>query len=456
VGFLLLNIEKSTLNLSLSTILCILAAASFQPLNKFLQKTTDKILFRDRYEPGELLYKLATTLAATKTLDDLSQQLLSTLTQRMKISGAAIIAKYDDSLKIIGSEQLLPSAQPHDLEYLKDCHRLTFFEEMAESKLKDFCREYEVMSIVPLKVSSELIGYLVLGHKLSGDVYTLEDESILKIIAPQLAISLQNARHFDQIQQFNLTLKKEVKKATTKLREANTQLKELDKLKDEFISVASHELRTPLTSLRGYLWMSIKESKNLPLKVKNYLDRAFHSSEQVINLTNDILDVSKIEGNKFELIPSEFNLTDLIIEVKDEFANKAKEKHLSLEYIDHQSHFVRADESKIRRVLVNLIGNAIKFTPEKGRIHIYVQEDGQMVVVSVKDTGIGISENNIPKMFKKFGQIDRTLSTSNQEPGTGLGLYICKNIIELSQGKIWVNSELNKGSTFSFTLPKTN
>jgi signal transduction histidine kinase len=316
-------------------------------------------------------------------------------------------------------------------------------------------RRDNIAIILPLQTEHQLKGAVLLGDKQSGDLYTKQDIQVLEILGPELAVAIENAHSYQQVQEFNKTLQENIDKATQQLKSANEQLsrknhqlEQLDKLKDEFISVTSHELRTPLTAIRGYLWMVMNNRKDASTKL--YLDRAYISSERLIALVNDTLDISRIESGRVQLNPEPTKLPALAKLVAQELEPRAVERHQQL-IVKQDSHLpaVDCDADKIHQVLTNLVGNALKFTPEKGKITVHFYTDKHMVVAAVSDTGPGVSPADQKKLFQKFSRLESTIGV----PGTGLGLYLCQQIIELSKGKIWMDSQVGQGSTFFFSLP---
>lgn len=235
----------------------------------------------------------------------------------------------------------------------------------------------------------------------------------------------------------------------------NAKLHQLDKLKDDFVSVASHELRTPMTSIRSYAWMALYRSDvTLSEKLKRYLTRTLTSTERLINLVNDMLNVSRIESGRIEIIPRAFDIKQLVDDVVAEVAPKASEKKINIKIDPNEVSQIIADPDKIHQVLLNLIGNSLKFTPESGIIEISFFSDGKSVETKVKDSGVGIAKEDMQRLFQKFGRLDNTYVAAATTGGTGLGLYISKSLIELMKGKIWANSEgLGKGAEFIFSLP---
>ncbi len=253
----------------------------------------------------------------------------------------------------------------------------------------------------------------------------------------------------------NALLFKALAESNRELLSANTKLEQLDRLKDDFVSIASHELRTPMTAIKSYLWMALyKGDVKLTEKMEKYLNRAYISTERLINLVNDMLNVSRIESGRIEIAPKAFNISDLVAEVLEEVKPKADERQVKLEMEKINVLQAFADPDKVHQVLLNLVGNALKFTPQDGLISINYFTDGQMVEVSVKDSGVGITKEDLSRLFQKFGRLDNSYVAAATSGGTGLGLYISKSLVELMKGKIWATSEgLNKGTTFTFSLP---
>jgi signal transduction histidine kinase len=257
----------------------------------------------------------------------------------------------------------------------------------------------------------------------------------------------------------NSSLYTSLKNTTEQLKAANERLKEVDKLKDEFVSLASHELRTPMTVIKSYLWMMLdnKNVNSLSEKQKMYIDRAYTSTQRLINLVNDMLNVSRIESGRFTLAMQPVDLADLINTIYTEMLPKAQEQNIYLQFARPLQPLpkVQTDPERVEQILINLIGNSLKFTSENGIIRIIVDYDPtkKQEVVSVLDNGRGISQEDISKLFKKFSMVGNNYLVKQNTQGTGLGLYLSKAITELMGGKIWAESAgEGKGSKFSFTL----
>jgi len=244
-----------------------------------------------------------------------------------------------------------------------------------------------------------------------------------------------------------------VKTLNRELEKNNVQLEKLDRLKSDFLSTVSHELRTPLTTIRegvsqvldGALGATTKEQRE-------FLTITLEDIERLERIINDLLDISKIEAGKVDLNQKLIDISETVRLISSSFISQTKSKGLDLMLnIPEEEILVYADRDKIIQVLTNLIGNAIKFT-KKGYIEISVREKRECIECSIFDTGQGISVEHLPNIFDKFQQFTRSVGPGQK--GTGLGLSIAKGIIDLHQGDIFVESKLDKGSKFTFTLPK--
>jgi PAS domain S-box-containing protein len=229
--------------------------------------------------------------------------------------------------------------------------------------------------------------------------------------------------------------------------------KEIDRMKSEFISTVSHELRTPLTSIKGYVDLILDGDAGEINKTQcEFLTIVKQNTDRLVSLINDLLDISRIESGKVQMRKEPLAIDKIIRDVVTNFKTLLEEKahELELELADNLPILI-GDRDRISQVLTNLLGNAIKYTPNGGQIKIEAKIDNQFVKVSVSDTGIGIAKEDQAKLFQKFYRVDS--SFTREHSGTGLGLAIAKTIIEHHGGSISVESELGKGSTFSFTLP---
>jgi signal transduction histidine kinase len=232
------------------------------------------------------------------------------------------------------------------------------------------------------------------------------------------------------------------------LNRAHKHLKEVDRLKDEFLEIAGHELKTPLAPMLSLLKQMLNGGVGeLTEKQKHVLKIILRGTERLHTSITDILDITKLESGRMELHKEKLKLKPLIQDVMKRMRLSAEAKGVSITQEVPELPAVKADRKRVEQVLVHLIENAIKFAPENGRIDVSAKSKGGEVLVQVRDNGRGIAKDDIPKLFTKFFQADPST------PGTGLGLAICKRLVELHGGEIWCESEFGKGSIFSFTLP---
>jgi signal transduction histidine kinase/CheY-like chemotaxis protein len=296
--------------------------------------------------------------------------------------------------------------------------------------------------IIGLAKSSDAIGRGELEQKV---VVNTEDEiGELADSFNTMAIKLKNS--YEDLEQ-------KVSERTRELAIANKQLQEASQAKSEFLANMSHELRTPLNSIIGFSEiLQEKTFGDLNERQKRYVSNIHTSGKHLLGLINDILDLSKVEAGKIELNYEEFPLKEMLSECQTLVNTMASKKNISLGFkVADGLSTINADPTKFKQIMYNFLSNAIKFTPDGGTVNVAAKPENGMVQVSVKDTGIGIAKGHQDMIFEEFYQVDS--SYSKQYKGTGLGLPLTKKLVELHGGEIWVESEPEKGSTFSFSMP---
>ena len=287
---------------------------------------------------------------------------------------------------------------------------------------------------IPLFWEDRIIGGLVVRRKSTGEFRT-EVIELLKTFATQSALAIQNARLFREIE------------------DKSRQIEAANRHKSEFLANMSHELRTPLNAIIGF--SEVLQEKlfgELNEKQAEYTSDILTSGQHLLSLINEILDLSKVEAGRMELELTTFDLP-LAIDNARTFVRERAVKHgitLDINVDERLGEYV-GDERKIKQILLNLLSNAVKFTPEGGRINITANQTENGAEISVSDTGIGIPPAEQPTIFEEFRQVGGDYA--HKKEGTGLGLTLAKKFVELHGGKIWVESEVGKGSTFTFTLP---
>lgn len=304
-------------------------------------------------------------------------------------------------------------------------------------------------AILPIYYQDKVQGVLLLGMEKKT---ASEEVEFLEQLAVQLGIALYGIKQFEDLKTLSLQLsirQKEIERTNQELEQAN-------QAKSEFLTNMSHELRTPLNSVIGFSELLEKEIfGQLNERQLEYVCDIKESGEHLLALINDILDLSKIEAGAMELDLHDVNLPDLLESSLRMFREKAMKNNIKLNIeIDEQVGLITADSRKIKQVVFNLLSNAFKFTHEGGQVILSAISDSQNVVVSVTDTGIGISDADKEKIFQEFSQVDGSLSRRHE--GTGLGLALTKKLIEMHGGRIELESMLGKGSIFRFILPIKN
>jgi len=304
----------------------------------------------------------------------------------------------------------------------------------------------------PISVGDNFFGLIEIYRQ---NPFSAEDVTCFNTIAHQAALPLRSATLYDEI------------------KNTNTKLQKLERLKSEFISIVSHELRTPLTAINSSLEIiNSPKSGELPPAKQKFVDMAKRNAKRLSGIINDLLDLSKAEAGKLDYRFENTNITPILELVKNSLEHLANQKNIEMKLnYDGNLPQIYADPQRLEQILTNLISNAVKFTPDGGKISISAKQkkafeinkdilispadlEGEYIVVSVKDSGIGIKEEDIPKAFDMFLQIENSLS--RKVGGTGLGLSITKQLVETHLGAIWVESEVEVGSEFSFAIPISN
>ena len=296
---------------------------------------------------------------------------------------------------------------------------------------------YRSLLAVPLLREDRIMGGLSIYRRSTGS-FSAEIVNLLQTFATQSVLAIQNARLFREIE------------------DKSRQIEAANRHKSEFLANMSHELRTPLNAIIGFSEvLGERMFGELNEKQAEYTEDILSSGRHLLSLINEILDLSKVEAGRMELELATFDLP-LAIDNARTFVRERATKHginLDVTVDERLGDFV-GDERKIKQVLLNLLSNAVKFTPEGGRIGIKARQANGSVEISVTDTGIGIAPEDQPKIFEEFRQVGGDYA--HKREGTGLGLTLAKKFVELHGGKIWVESEVGKGSTFSFTLPESS
>jgi len=438
--------------------LALIIAFIFQPVKLFFDRVTSKIFYRDDYSVEEFLERLGRELSATSDLQDLLERASREISATIHTEQCFFFVRYGEKNHVNAGLQkrhlLLEDIQILDEYQNKQRSSRAIVDDLLDENdpVHRMFKKYTISLALPLAHGATRPSYLFLGHKRSRN-FNQKDIRTLETISDELVIAIQNALSVQEVKEINDTLQQRIDDATKELRKTNEQLQKLDAAKDEFVSMASHQLRTPLTSIKGYISMVLEGDvgKITPTQ-HQMLSEAFTSSERMVHLIGDFLNVSRLQTGKFMLEDKPVDLSKLVAQEIDSLQTTIEAHGLKLQY-HKPSYFpvLMLDEGKIRQVLMNFIDNAIFYSPEGKTISVKLSVEEGFAVVRVIDAGIGVPKSEQAHLFTKFF---RASNARKQRPdGTGVGLFLAKKVIAAHGGTMLFESEEGKGSTFGFRLP---
>jgi signal transduction histidine kinase len=325
--------------------------------------------------------------------------------------------------------------------------------EYADSPFLQIARQTSMKSFVavPLKSEDEVIGVL---YVMSAIPHKFQDEEmqLLSGLATQATISINNAKLYQQVRQHAEQLESRIAERTQQLSQLNQQLEQASRHKSEFLANMSHELRTPMNAIIGFTKLVMRRSKEqLPQKQYDNLQKSLSSAEHLLNLINQILDLSKIEAGRLEVYPGRFRLEMVIEECIRTVEPMIKQENVELSCnMAGDLPELYSDRDKLKQIVLNLLSNAAKFT-ERGQIRLVAKGEREWIAIDVSDTGPGIPRDQFNFIFEEFRQADG--GATRQHGGTGLGLSISRHLAHLLGGDIFVDSIVGGGSTFTIRLP---
>jgi len=359
--------------------------------------------------------------------------------EELKVIQEAVDGDKNIYLDLIHNERAMSSAT---------LPKSTMLREKISQEFK--VRDFVIAPIIPKEGNKGLffVGTLNLDISL-----TEGDEELITIFGNQIGQALENARLFEKTWRAQQELENKVEERTRDLQMALNEVKIISRRKTDFISAVSHELRTPLTSIKGYASILLAgKLGDIPEEVRLRLDKINRHSDELTHLVNDLLDISRIESGKITMKLEPQDIRNTLASVIDLLGVQLKERQIEFSSnIPDNAFMVLADATQINRVFINLIGNALKFTPPNGKIIVNSRKNDGQIQIDVTDTGCGIPEEAQDAIFEEFYRVDNLIN--QQVKGTGLGLSLVKHIIEAHGGRIWVTSKFNSGATFSFALP---
>jgi signal transduction histidine kinase len=451
----------ATLLSPFTIILALALAFIFQPIKRLFDKLTNLVFYRDTYDTTEFFTRITRKTSTISDLYTLLHYASSDITDTLKAQFGAF------SIHERGKRPIFVATDKHtpfpltDLEQLSDYIAQTratvvMVNRLGESKedrvIQRMLKSYRVALVLPI-INEELVSsFLFLGEHRSSR-YSDRDVEALSTIADELGIAIRNALSIHEVKNLNATLQQRIDSATKELRASNAQLQKLDEAKDEFISMASHQLRTPLTSIKGYISMLIDGDVGAVSKEqKHLLEEAFMSSERMVRLIGDFLNVSRLQTGKFVIDKHPVDLAKIVGDEVESLETNAKSHSLKFTYKKPRNvPLLNLDENKIQQVIMNFCDNAIYYSKENSKIQVSLAVVGSHVEFKVKDSGIGVPVAEQEQLFNKFF---RATNARKQRPdGTGVGLFLAKKVIDAHKGTIVFESKEGKGSTFGFRLP---
>lgn len=428
---------------------------------RLLRRVSDHV--DERLAHSQALHRLSTLINSTFDLEEILKAASDAMTKDLGFDRAGVVFLDKNSLKPFQSAYtqftpvefrlvldhyeslLLPALNEGDI-FIESAN-------MPPPQWAHFLNLISAMAIalMPLRVKSRLIGFCV-GVRNHRMIELTEDQRrFYSMFAAQTSSAVENARLYEALGQANLTLEEKVQERTRDLMQANERLRELDQIKSNFISMVSHELRTPLTAIKGFIVTLFHYDREIGQEKRHlYLGVLNEETDRLTRLITELLDISRIESGHLDLQWGTLSLPSLVQRVFDTLTIKAGGVRLVKDFPEDFPS-IAADSDKIEQVFVNLISNAIKYSPASGRVLVHGRMQAGAVEVCVEDEGPGIPESDQMKIFDKFYRQDN--ETNRKNPGTGLGLPICRTLVNLHGGKVWVESEPGKGCKFFVRLP---
>ncbi|PLX21356.1 hypothetical protein C0584_02910 [Candidatus Parcubacteria bacterium] len=462
-----------------SELIIIFAIIGIFPMVKdYFSHISNKYFFASLYDTQEVIAHFSEKLSTTLEIEKLLASIASEINRSFYPKLMSIFLFNEKDNRFYSAFSAGGAFKKRDSFSLKNCaltkymnnNGFILIEEIRESSMEDYLRikktfkQKDIKIIIPLSIKDKDVGLFLMGEKESGEMYNNEDVQLLQVLATQSSFALDNSLKFEEAKNFNILLEREVEKAVMELRKANEELRKLDTAKSDFISIASHQLRTPLTVIKGYVSMILEGNfGKLPEVAREPTEKIYDSNERLIKLVEQLLSISRIESGRIKYDFEEADLSEVVKGVMEGIRYGAIKKGLDLSYSPPKGFkpMVDIDVTKMRGIISSLIDNSIKYTyrteTKRGFILVRIEElkERDKIRFVVEDNGMGIREEDKVNLFKKFSR-GKNISTVYTE-GTGLGLYVAKQIIEAHNGHIYVESSgRDLGSKIYFDLPRAH
>ncbi|MBI4225046.1 MAG: hypothetical protein HY617_01825 [Candidatus Sungbacteria bacterium] len=437
----------------------VIIVIAFPYLRNVFRRLVGPVFLKGHYDPNLLLSELTHIMAGTIDLSEMTEGLLQVLIRKLQLTKAAFIIA--DRRKItymrsIGYPRRFFSLSDLQLLFSRPQPHL-IFEELEEGPAKDLFRRSDVAVTMPIRVGGKESAMLVMGPKTSGDIFYRNDIALLDLFISEAGIAIQNAKAYLQIKEFSQKLEQRVRERTRELRDAQEEelanAQEILRLKDEFVFLAVHELRTPITVIHGFLELTAADKAKLPASVQRNFAAISLASEGLKRLVDNLLEIARSEEGKLTVRPEAHEFKAILDEVVAEVMPLIEEKKIKLNVNVQPLPLLWCDVDKTKEVLLNLVGNAIKYNRVNGVIAVnaYRHPAEPSVIFEIRDSGFGIPPDQQAHIFQKFFRADT--KNTHEVAGSGLGLFITRMLVEKMGGVIDFSSVEDKGTTFTFTLP---
>lgn len=431
-------------------------------LEKIFRKFTDRFFYKEKYDYQEAIYLLSKVFNKNLNLEILLREFSSNLTQILKVKYVRVIIPqkkkvFDEygklrNIKMDFNGSLIKIIEKHEIDiFLASSISAMIKEEEKSGQNKDKIKALQIAKkeswkfgisvFVPILLNKKLLGFAILGEKKSGDLFTPDDLNLLRTISSQAAVALEKSQLYEQVKVYSKKLEEKVKERTEKIKGLQTEQKQM------MLEIA-HGLQTPLTIIKGELSSFRKtwEGNEKLLSFEKSIDRISTFIYDMLQLAN--LN-SEVQPDKLELL----NLSELLLELIEEFEIVTSDKNISIHHTIEPGVYIKGDKTRLEEMVSNLVSNSVKYMKADGEknISIKLYKKNKQAFLTIKDTGIGIKKEDLPKLFTRFFRIKD--EQGKNKGGTGLGLAICKKIVEMHKGKIKAESKVNKGTKFIIEIP---
>jgi len=447
------NIYKDPATVAVLFASTFLVALTFRLVQNMTIKLTRHIFRQDEYDLREVLDKLSEQLVAQNEIDKIMQSSLAIISGAIRPNSAYFVV-FTDEGRVHRSIPHNGTIQAEDIKEIRN--ELQEFrvnpiivDDIASTKVPKIIGKNQISLALWLGGMNHPRGLILFTQKQNGRPYSKTDIGLLRIISKNLKIALENAMKYEQISRFADTLKEEVENATAKLRRANSRLKSLDVLKNDFMSMASHQLRSPATSVHEALHMLNHPALNEKDR-EDLVALAEANSERLVTVVKTMLNMARLQAGRFTIDRSEENVTKLAEKVVDQTNTIADQREIKLKFVKPAKPIMALiDAAKITEAMANYVENAIKYSPQGSTVQAELKEVGDRIIFEVKDSGMGVPKEERDHLFGKFY---RASNARQEEPdGNGIGLYVVHSIAHGHGGDTYYKP-LEKGSLFGFWI----